>query len=214
MRTYVYIDGFNFYYGAVRKTPYKWLDFGKLCQALLLPQNDVQCIKYFTARVKPPANDPGQQLRQQAYLRALRTLPQLEVHFGQFTKHKVYRPVAGDIPVGGHSKGDFQTIRVVKTEEKGSDVNMAAHLLNDAHLGRFDVAVVVTNDSDLVTPVRMVSGELGLPVGVLNPQRGVSHELASVASFVRQIREGVVSQSQFPATMTDVKGTFHKPREW
>ena len=40
--------------------------------------------------------------------------------------------------------------RVIKTEGKGSDANLATHLLNDTHMDRFDVAVVISNDSDLL----------------------------------------------------------------
>ncbi len=35
-KTHVYVDGFNIYYGAVRKTPYKWLDLAKLSPLLVL----------------------------------------------------------------------------------------------------------------------------------------------------------------------------------
>jgi hypothetical protein len=49
---WVYVDGFNLYYGAVKDTPYKWLDIRKLCE-LLLPEFSVGRIKYFTARVSP-----------------------------------------------------------------------------------------------------------------------------------------------------------------
>ena len=41
-------------------------------------------------------------------------------------------------------------------EEKGSDVNLSAHLLNDVWKGLFDAAAVISNDTDLVTPIRMV----------------------------------------------------------
>ena len=51
MRTYIYVDGFNFYYGAIKDTPYKWLDFKKLFQNLLDPTNNIISIKYFTVEV-------------------------------------------------------------------------------------------------------------------------------------------------------------------
>ncbi len=64
MRTSVYIDGFNFYYGALRHTPYKWLDYGKLCRNLLAAHHQITVIKYFTARVSGKF-DPQQPIRQQ-----------------------------------------------------------------------------------------------------------------------------------------------------
>ena len=58
LRTSVYVDGFNFYYGAVRRTPYKWLNPELLFQHLLGPQNQLTRIKYFTARIQPTPRDP------------------------------------------------------------------------------------------------------------------------------------------------------------
>jgi hypothetical protein len=81
--TNVYIDGFNLYYGAVRNTPYRWLDLLKLCQ-LMLPTDSIKEIKYFTARVGGRPNDPDAPTRRQIYLRALRTLPSLKIYYGHF----------------------------------------------------------------------------------------------------------------------------------
>ena len=103
---------------------------------------------------------------------------------------------------------------VDKTEEKGSDVNIAAHLLNDAFNKRFDVAVLVSNDSDLMEPVRMVSQELGLSVGILNPHQHHSCALKPNAAFMKRIRQSDVAVCQFPATLTDKRGQFHKPPTW
>jgi NYN domain len=105
--------------------------------------------------------------------------------------------------------------RVIKTEEKGSDVNIAAHLLNDAYKHMLDAAVIVTNDSDLVEPIRIARDELRLPVGILNPHRhNASRLLLKHASFVRQIREGALKACQFPPTLSDEHGLIHKPRVW
>ena len=73
-RTFVYVDGFNLYYNALKDTQYKWLDLMKMSR-LLLPQHDVRRIRYFTARVTAMAHDVDQPRRQETYLRALRTLP-------------------------------------------------------------------------------------------------------------------------------------------
>lgn len=91
MDTIVYIDGFNLYYGAVKNTPYKWLNVQTLCQ-LLLPNYNLVKIKYYTASVSARPSDPGQPVRQQTYLRALRTIPDLEIIYGQFLQSKVSFP--------------------------------------------------------------------------------------------------------------------------
>ncbi|MFW5857215.1 MAG: NYN domain-containing protein, partial [Planctomycetota bacterium] len=147
MRTYVYVDGFNLYYGCLKGTPFRWLDLVSLCRNLL-PQNEILKIKYFTAHVKPNPNDTTSHLRQEQYLRALATTPMVEVIFGHFLRSTVWMPRA--ISEGGKP----QYVEVIKTEEKGSDVNLAVHLVNDAHLDLFDVGVVVSNDSDLFEALR------------------------------------------------------------
>lgn len=208
MQTILYVDGFNLYYGAVKRTPHKWLDILKLCQSLL-PKNKITKIKYFTALVSARPGDPYQPNRQQMYLRALRTIPNLEVIYGHFLEHAIMMPLA-DPPQNGSKYA-----RVIKTEEKGSDVNLAAHLINDGHNEAYQVAVIVSNDSDLVEPVKIVCQELKRPVGILNPiPRHPSHELRKHATFVKPIRKGVLAASQFPSTLKDSTGVFSKPSTW
>jgi hypothetical protein len=127
-RTYVYIDGFNLYYGAVKGTSFKWLNVRRLCE-LLLPDSRIDKVKYFTARVSARKDDPDKPTRQQMYLRALRTLPDLEIIYGSFLSHDVQMPLADPVP------GGPRFAKVIKTEEKGSDVNIAAQLINDAFRG-------------------------------------------------------------------------------
>jgi len=86
-RTYVYVDGFNLYFRAVRYTPYKWLNLQLLCEKLL-PQHDVQRIKYYTAHIRS-RGDPQKPIRQETFLRALRTLPKVEIYYGTFSNQKV-----------------------------------------------------------------------------------------------------------------------------
>jgi hypothetical protein len=88
-------------------------------------------IKYFTAPVTARPNDPDQPNRQRLYFRALRTLPNLEIILGHFLEHEVKMLVAH--PVLGSPK----YITVIKTEEKGSDVNIASHMINDGYKGLY-----------------------------------------------------------------------------
>jgi hypothetical protein len=208
MRTYVYVDGFNLYYGAVKGTPFKWLDIKKLCE-LLLPTHQIAKIKYFTARVRARPGDPDQPTRQQTYLRALATLPNFDIIYGHFLTNETTMLRAG-LPPGVSP----EYVRVIKTEEKGSDVNLATYLLWDGFRKQYQAAVLVTNDSDLLEPVRIVRKELALVVGILNPHKKPSRVLANEASFVKQIRSGVLKASQFPNTLRDAHGTITKPTAW
>lgn len=207
MRTFGYVDGFNLYYGAVKGTPYKWLDIDKMCQ-LLLPKHQILRIKYFTARVSGRPGDPDQPRRQQTFLRALGTIPHLEIIYGHFLTNEVMMPLAERPP------GAPRYAKVIKTEEKGSDVNLATHLLRDGYGGFYEAAVLVTNDSDLLEPVRIVSQELGKTVGILNPHPNPSRVLLRYASFIKPIRKGVLAASQFPPNLQDAQGTITKPAVW
>lgn len=174
----------------------------------MLPKNEINAIKYFTALVKPRPYDEHQPIRQKTYLRALKTIKNLSIIYGHFLSHEVMMPLA-------ESTGDKQKyIKVIKTEEKGSDVNIATHLLSDAYHDRYDMAVVISNDSDLIEPIRIVIAELKKGVGVVNPHKHPSRTLLKHASFFKSIRPSALARSQFPAVLIDEHGEFYKPDSW
>jgi uncharacterized LabA/DUF88 family protein len=175
---------------------------------LLQPSDTIVGISYYTALIWAWGDDEEKPKRQRTYLRALRTLPNLSIHLGRFRSHVVRMPIA-------QRPGRYvQYVDVVKVEEKGSDVNLATHLLHDAHLNRYDTALVVSNDSDLLEPIRLVRVELDKTVGLLVPGPHPSKDLARYVTFMKRIREGVLRLSQFPVVMTDEHGTFRKPIGW
>ncbi len=207
--TNVYIDGFNLYYGCLKDSPYKWLDLESLCERLL-PSNRIGTIRYFTARVNDRADDPGGDRRQAIYLRALGTLPKVVVHFGHFLSHPVRMPLA-------HPKAHGpKTAEVIKTEEKGSDVNLATYLLVDAFDKVCRTAVVISNDGDLKEPLRIARDKLRLKIGVVNPNNAGrrSQALVPATDFYKTIRASTLEACQFPAQLTDGRGTFSKPSTW
>ena len=207
IRTNIYVDGLNLYYRALRGTPYRWLDVGKLAR-LLLPRHDIGRIRYFTAVVTNRPDDPTQAQRQQAYLRALQTLPGLTIHYGHLLPKTKRRPLARPPQTGPH------TAEILDTEEKGSDVNLASYLLLDGFDDEYDLAVVVSNDSDLVLPIRMARSRLGKQVGVFDPSRRRSFELHGAASWYRPLRRGPLGASLFPDTFSDTHGAVEKPAGW
>jgi hypothetical protein len=206
VKTNVYVDGFNLYYGAVRNTPYKWLDIRKLCE-LAFPRNEIAEVHYCTAIVKDAPWDPHQSTRQQMFIRALETTG-VEVHYGSFLSKVVKMPLAVRPPKGS------RMVEVIKTEEKGSDVALGALLVAHGYQGRYQVAIVLSNDSDLVLPIKIVRQELGLPVGIYNPHERFSVELSQAAAFRKQVRKGVLKAAQFPDSLTDANGTITKPSPW
>jgi len=206
-----YVDGFDLYYGLKYHQQYgkhyKWPDLAALCR-LELPRHTVTRIRYFTALVKPHPNNPQQAQRQQVYIRALETIPGLTVHYGRFLDSEAWMPVAGSPP------NTARKVRVTKTEEKGSDVNLASMLLCDGFDDDYDLAVILSNDSDLSMPIELVRRKLRKGAGVLSPNRRYGSELRRVATFFQPIREASFAASQFPPTLTDANGTITKPRGW
>ena len=224
IRTNIYIDGFNLYYGAVRHTPYKWLDV-KVLSLNVLPAIQIHRIRYFTALVAPTGNDPGTRMRQEVYLRALETIPGLSVHKGHYLESVVRMRLAQP------SLNSPQFADVIKREEKGSDVNIATYMLLDAFRADCDQIVLITNDSDLAEPVRIINRELKVPVGVLNPhtlgtakrqsqrtgkplvQPRPSIQLKKSARFYREIDSdgpnSQVARCQFPPSINGCKRTNH-----
>lgn len=190
-RVTIYVDGFNLYYGLLKPNPaVKWLDLAAL-GAALRPAADVS-IRYFTAKVRP-VPDPESRERQRLYLKALETLPNVTVHFGHFTAHEVRMPLVEPLPDGP------RTALVWKTEEKGSDVNLATFLLLDGKDGLYQEAIVISGDSDLVEPIREANRRFA-PVHVLNP-RDLHSDLADAATSYRQLDAALLPRCQFPNTI-------------
>ncbi|MBZ5694368.1 MAG: NYN domain-containing protein [Acidobacteriia bacterium] len=202
-RTIVYIDGFNLFHG-LKKMGWKrfyWLDVHALSRRLLSDFQVLVIVKYFTSRV---TSDPHEQKRQNTYLEALETLPDIEIEYGKFTSdqwecfkcHKIY-PIY---------------------HEKQTDVNIAVSLLVDAQEDHFDDAILITADSDLVRPVSYVKNSypdkrviVGFPPGRhtndLEPPIANKNVHLNHSGFFStcQLPEEVKSKSGFPLT---------RPKSW
>jgi uncharacterized LabA/DUF88 family protein len=208
MRTYVYVDAFNLYFGALKGTSYKWLNIEKLCQSILDTQNKIVGIKYFTAHVSSTHDDPYKAIHQQLYLRALsKECKNLQIIKGQYTTHIVKKRLV--TPINGSKFAE-----VYHRTEKGSDVNLAVHLVNDAWLNQYDCGVVISGDSDLAESIKLArKTPIKKVIGVLAPgKRGMSKELIREASFIRSISRSALAASQFPTTISN--SSITKPSDW
>lgn len=212
MLTNFYIDAFSFYYGCLKGSPHKWLHLVEFCrQSFPPPTNQLNRVRYFTARIIALPDDPQQPVRQNAYLRALKTLPELSIHEGHYERIRKPMRLVDPLPDG------TETVTVWKTEEKGSDVNLASYLLLDAFRNEFEAAIVVTNDSDLVEPIRIVRKEFAKRVVVLflvGEKRFGNNDLKKVASIDYAVDPAVLAACHLPEKVTDAKGTVRKPKSW
>lgn len=186
MRTSLYVDGFNFYYGCFRMQRHrcvpadKWLDWRSLGSHLIGENDTLHRIHYFTANVHLSHSDPDQNLRQELYFRAIDTIPGLVLHKGKHIRvsrsGELIFPKPSDMnwPIGVR-------VTVQTFEEKGSDVNLAVQLLDDAWSGDIQRAIVISNDTDLIAAIR--SARRHIQVDVVSPQDTLAKQLQKAAAY-------------------------------
>ena len=238
MRVHAYIDGFNLYYGALKGTSYKWLDLGAFCQKLAPRETQVEKVNYFTAKVHQQPGNSGVRERQRIYFEALGAhIPHLEIVYGQYRVHATLMRLLtpGDTleqreitSKGGRiarindrlfgenaqwTRDPGPPVHVIKLEEKGSDVNLAARLIHDGWQGLYDGALVISNDTDLSEALRIVIEEINKPVWLVSPARKTAGLLrAQLKTRPKVIFEATLRTSQLP---NPVPGTnLRKPRQW
>ena len=192
-----------------------------LAAALLLSGEDNQafiaigtsCVvgaSYFTALLDARPDNPLQPRRQLVYLRALATLPGLEIHYGKFRSGTKRRPLAEPAP------GLPASMLFRASEEKGSDVNLATRLLVDGFNGDYEQAVVVSNDADFAAAMRYVRDGLARRVTLVNPDpiNTSPRDLSDTATYVKRLWKSHLRRSRFTDTLTDQVGLITKPSGW
>lgn len=197
-----YVDGFNLYFGlkSKRLRRYYWLDIERLARNLLCADQELVGVKYFTADLQG-GNEKWR--RQQTFLDALLThTTQLEIIRGHYLIKRWQCRKCGQV--------------VDVPEEKKTDVNIATHMMTDAFLDRFDTAMVVSGDSDLVPPVEMIRQHIpGKRAVVAFPPGRHSTDLRRVASGSFWINEKHLRISQLPNTVVKPNGhQLERPSEW
>jgi hypothetical protein len=142
--------------------------------------------------------------RQQVYVAALRSNPRIETTEGHFRIDKRTYPLV-------EPWGDKKWATVWKPEERGSDVNLGAYLLLDAFNKDFDVAAIISNDSDLTEPIKIVRRPpFGRTVLVFNPQSAEHRTWMGASRHFDLTREQLL-QSQLPNPLVVGRSTFVKP---
>lgn len=222
MRIRFYVDGLNFYYNVAKVINVKWLDLERcLHQAVeqhLLAEIQVEQIKFFTSPVFGDSSD-----RQAIYHNALQAhSPNIQIQLGAFRKCNKEGELTSGCKHCGRGKGD--TAKVCTLEEKQTDVNLAVSMVKDAYTARedFDVACLVSNDSDLLAPLT-VKKELGQRTLLLtpfvreyslhkNPARTLKRELLNPdADCIKHLVEDEVRQCELPSV---VAAKFRIPDKW
>jgi uncharacterized LabA/DUF88 family protein len=212
-RVVAYIDGFNLYFG-LRESGLRdcyWLNLVRLAENLLRPGQELVSTKYFTARISGGlAGDPAgrrkamdaKRKRQSDYLEALGTLPGFQMYEGHYLGK----------PVRCRSCGSSWRTH----EEKMTDVQIATELLLDGLNGRFDTALILSADSDLVPPIHAVRKQFRdkrIVVGFPPGRASVQLKRAAHATFT--IGPEVLRQSVFPERVPKPDGfVLRRPPQW
>lgn len=175
------------------------------CSAL----NNVEYLRYFTA----PVSGKGSQatyIRQQTYLRALSTFPEISIHLGSFLTSTKTRQLVPPLADG------TTHVKIVHTEEKGSDVNLATYLVHDAWRNLFDVALIYSQDTDLLEPLRIVKDELGRFVEVVVLDGRQPGKLAATGSYQHHLTPSRLAAAQLPDVLSVGRRgkTVQRPVEW
>lgn len=239
------MDGYNLYYGGRKHcgrgtAGWRWLDIRGLAETLLAehssiwPNARVERLIYCTARISAAHNASGSQ-DQDVYLKALSATTNVDhIEYGNYISKVIKRPLATEgpkrrpvlvtphWPVKVQSQGTPVTdalfmASVATFEEKGSDVNVAAHLLVDVLTAAVDAAVVISNDSDLKLPVHQAWQRV--PVGLVNPGSGFTAGALSTNAnsgvgahphWWRTLTAGDYTGHQLP----DPAGHYTRPPGW
>lgn len=191
-RVIAYVDGFNLYFGLRSRgwRRYYWLNVRTLAQNLLKPSQTLLLTKYFTARIAGP---PDKQKRQSTYIEALETLSELQIFYGKYQLNPRQCSQCG--------------FRDEVPDEKMTDVNIAVEVLKDAYHDEFDVALLISADSDLVPPVRAVRELFPTKrVVVASPPGRYSVDLAKSASRSFVISRRNIAKSLLPEEIKKADG--------
>lgn len=224
MKTILYIDGYNLYYGVLRHTPYKWLDIVKLF-SFIAKENNPECeivaVKYFTAPIKIRLANHGEasQKSQRDYQRALSLLyPEtFEVIQGFFNLSEGWYPAYKD-PIDRND-----TIRAWNLEEKQTDVNIALNLYRDVYLKNIEQCILVSNDSDLIPALKAIKEDfpftrLGAVMPILFSNRNnrpANKGIEVITHWTRSyIRAEELEKFQLPEKIPTRKKPIIKPNYW
>jgi uncharacterized LabA/DUF88 family protein len=225
MQTIIYIDGYNFYYGLLRNTAYKWLDIVNLIKHICRIQNpsiEIITVKFFTAPVITRVATRGEiaQQSQDSYHKALVSSHAgiIEIINGFHILEKGYLPC--------YKKPIDKTDRVEvwRLEEKQTDVNIALHLYRDVVKQKCEQVILVSSDSDLEPALRFLKQDFSdLEIGLILPRkqptekkyRPANTSLSKQADWTRSyILEDELKQYQFPKKVLTRKKPAIKPEYW
>lgn len=195
------VDGFNLYH-AIDANPayssYKWLDLMKLAKNITPNSYVIQDLFYFTSLMRW---QPDKMARHLLFIRALE-LTGVKVVYGEFRIRDRHCPKCDTV--------------YPSREEKQTDVNIAITLFQLAIEDRFDAAIIVTGDSDIIPSIKAVRSTFPAKrIGVAIPIGRKAEELRNEANFHVKLKEKQFKTSMFPDEIPIGNGkVLKRPEKW
>jgi len=223
MRINIYIDGYNLYYGALKHTEFKWLDLYKLfddriCASMHLMPSHLN-IKFFTANILGSvSSSPDSVKDQNTYHNALTNLypDNIKIIKGKYSKEVITAKL--EQAISGYTE---EKVRVLKLEEKQTDVNIALEMYRDAAKDLCDKIILCTNDTDLLPALAALSEDFpSIEKGIVYPikkdsKRAVSKEFQTYCDWKwKHLSNSDLAQSQLPDKIPTHKKPILKPETW
>lgn len=181
-KVYAFIDGFNLYH-ALDDIPhykkFKWLNLHKLVNCYVLGSDVLEGVEYFTTLA---TWDAGKVARHQLFIRANEEQG-VNVTYGEFKRKQ--------------RRCSLCHRTFWSREEKQTDVNIALRLLELAVQGRYDKAIIVSGDTDLIPAIKAVHRTFPTKqIGVVIPIGRASEDFKNQADFHHKMREAHLAGSR------------------
>lgn len=223
VRTNIYVDGYNLFYGCLKHSRHKWLDLRQLLFNRIVreqtPAATLNRIKYYTSDTKSKVATRGEQSRhaQERYHRALEAYTdELDIIKGFYSLTRANLLAYEEPPDKTNRR------QVWRLEEKQTDVNIALDSYRDAARGHVDQVVFVSNDSDLEPALKAIQHDFGdrVKIGVIlprsDPKRPLSRSLMKQSHWTRRyIRNEELGESHLPRVIVRNRSKdIVKPDYW
>ncbi|MCI4624459.1 MAG: NYN domain-containing protein [Candidatus Magnetoovum sp. WYHC-5] len=182
-RVIFFIDGFNLYHALDEKVQYrkyKWLKLYKLCNCYVRKIDNIENIYYFTALVTWDQNKVN---RHKLYIKVLEHSG-IKVIYGAFKQKEKCCRECGK--------------KYKSYEEKQTDINIATQLLVMAFQDKYDTAIIISGDTDLIPAIRAVKTVFSVKkIGIVLPIGRSSEHLKQVADCYYKMNEQQIKSSIF-----------------
>lgn len=231
LRTAVFIDGYNLYYGLLHGTRYKWLNVRALVEKVIgiqEPASVITSVQYFTSLVKPDLASRGVESldAQKTYLRALIASGVLIVE----GKHRLDKTLAPEY-IEGERASRQRKVPIWQLEEKLTDVNIAISMYRMLSLQQKNLpedqqvkqVVLVSNDSDFSPALKAISEDFPhIQIGIIAPiresfsgERPPPGSLRASATWIRRVvKNEEIEQCLFPLSVPTKKKPARCPDYW